>query len=85
MAIQAKCSETALDCKITIKGDNERELIDSARKHFRTSHRLPDLGGDPKSVQTFLATSGGMTQKKYADIPTEDEWIEKVRSVITGG
>ena len=44
MAIQAKCSETALDCKITIKGDNERDLIDSARKHFRTSHRLPDLG-----------------------------------------
>ncbi len=84
MAIQAKCSETALDCKITIKGENERELIDSARKHFRTSHRLPDLGGDRKSVQSFLATSGGMTQEKYANIPTEDEWIEKVRSVITG-
>ena len=84
MAIQAKCSETALDCNITIKGEDERELIDSARKHFRTSHRFPDLGDDPKSVSAFLATSGGMTQKKYADIPTEDEWIEKVRSVITG-
>ncbi len=84
MAIQAKCSETALDCKITIRGETERELIDSARKHFRTSHRLPDLGGDPKSVQSFLATSGGMTQKKYTNIPTEDEWREKVRSVITG-
>ncbi len=84
MAIQAKCGETAFDCKIIIKGETERELIDSARKHFRTSHRLPDLGGDRKSVQTFLSTSGGMTQKKYADIPTEDEWLEKVRSVITG-
>ncbi len=82
MAIQAKCSETGLDCGITIKGENERELIDNARRHGRTNHRI-GVGEDLKNMGgTFMATSGGSPQ--YANSPTEDEWLKKVKSVITG-